>query len=101
VAAVREEVAAKRLNWSREEVESLIKPYPNHKEVDAVLEKQEDDTWLDAMEKPYQEEESDKESVHSGSDDAHDEDEKKNNVLDGKKGDFDVDEKKTGRWVRC
>ncbi len=76
VAAVREEVAAKRLSWSREEVESLIKPYPNHKEVDAVLEKQEDDTWLDAMEKPYQEEESDKESVHNGSEDAPEEDEK-------------------------
>ena len=56
VADVREEVAAGRLPWTRDNVQRLIKPYPKHSKVDAILEKMQDDTLLDEGERPYQEE---------------------------------------------
>jgi hypothetical protein len=61
VAEVNDEVAAGRLNWSREEVESLIRPYPSHKDIDEVLEKLGDYMQLEEEEKPFAEEECDEE----------------------------------------
>jgi hypothetical protein len=45
VAEVKAEVAAGRLCWSLADVQRVIRPYPKHKHVDAVLELQGDDTW--------------------------------------------------------
>ena len=71
VLDVRVEAKAGRLRWTREEVEGLIRPYPNHKEVDLILARQEDYTRLEEGETPYQEENGDDASAvaeidHSG-----------------------------------
>jgi hypothetical protein len=71
VLDVQVEAKAGRLCWTREEVEGLIRPYPNHKEVDLILARQEDYTRLEEGEMPYQEENGDDASAvaeidHSG-----------------------------------
>ena len=53
VDEVREEHNANRLNWTMEDIQRIIMPYPAHKHVDAVLQKMEDDTWLPEGELPY------------------------------------------------
>ena len=72
VAEVREEVRAGRLGWSFEDVQRLILPYPKHKEVDAVLERLGDDTWIPEDECKYavaEEESSSSDSEESKDDD--------------------------------
>ena len=56
VKGMREEHSAKRLMWNVEDVQRIIKPYPIHKKVDAVLRKMEDDTWLPEGESAYEDE---------------------------------------------
>ena len=56
VKEIREEHSAKRLMWNVEDVQRIIKPYPIHKKVDAVLRKMEDDTWLPEGECAYEDE---------------------------------------------
>ena len=56
VAEIREEHKSKRLKWNVEDVQRIIRPYPKHKEVDAVLAKMEDDTWIPEGECAYGEE---------------------------------------------
>ena len=56
VATVREEHNAKRLIWNVEDLQRIIKPYPIHQKVDAVLRKMEDDTWLPEGECVYEDE---------------------------------------------
>ena len=46
IAEVQEEVAAYRLQWNVRDVQRLILPYPKKAEVDALLAKQGDDTWV-------------------------------------------------------
>ena len=53
VKEVREEHKANRLNWTMEDIQRIIMPYPAHKHVDAVLQKMEDDAWLPEGELPY------------------------------------------------
>ena len=53
VAEVQEEVAAGRLQWNVCNVQRLILPYPKKAEVDALLAKQGDGTWLLDGETPY------------------------------------------------
>ena len=55
VAEVAEEVAADRLHWNVADVKRLILPYPKKAEVDAILARQADDTWLAEGEAPYEE----------------------------------------------
>ena len=47
VAAVRTEVAAKRLSWTLSDVQRVIKPYPRKCKVDAILEQIGDDAGND------------------------------------------------------
>ena len=74
VAEVQEEIAAKRLGWNVEDVKRIIRPYPKNEQVDAVLAKIENDTWIPEGECAYEQE------GEEASDDAEDEesDEKEN-----------------------
>ena len=67
VAEVKDEVEAGRLRWTAEDVRRVIRPYPKHKHVDAVLAHMEDDTWVPEGERPYVEDEADTSAF--GSDD--------------------------------
>ncbi len=66
VAEVREEVEAGRIRWTEVDVQRLIRPYPKHTKVDALLEMMQDDTWMEEGERAYQEdEEAEAEAVQS------------------------------------
>ena len=56
VAEVREEVQAGRLKWTFRDVQRLIRPYPARKEVDRLIEKMHDDTWIVEGEATYEKE---------------------------------------------
>jgi hypothetical protein len=59
VAEVRAEARAGRLRWTFANVQRLIRPFPKHKRVDAVLAKMEEDTSLPDGETPWAAEECD------------------------------------------
>ena len=56
VKEVRDEYNANRINWTVEDTQRIIMPYPTHKHVDAVLQQMEDDTWLPEGERPHDDE---------------------------------------------
>ena len=59
VAEVKAEVAAGRLGWNVQDVQRLIRPYPKHRHVDEILERQGDDTWCPEGERPYEDDDVD------------------------------------------
>jgi hypothetical protein len=59
VAEVKAEVAAGRLGWSVKDVQRVIRPYPKHKHVDAILELQGDDDKRPEGEKAWADDEAD------------------------------------------
>ena len=69
VAGVQEEVAAGRLQWNVCDVQRLILPYPKKAEVDVLLAKQGDDTWLPEGEAPYLEDGEDSSASEGWSED--------------------------------
>ena len=56
VAEIRGEHIAGRIGWHVEDITRIIKPYPIHQTVDAVLRKMEDDTSLPECECVYEDE---------------------------------------------
>ncbi len=67
VAEVKAEVAAGRLGWSAQDVQRVIRPYPKHKHVDAILGLQGDDDKRPEGEKAWADDEEDTSAF--GSDD--------------------------------
>ena len=67
VAEVKEEVKAGRLGWNVKDVQRVIRPYPKRGRVDAILERQGDDTWCPEGERPYA---GDKQDEHDSADEA-------------------------------